>query len=88
MKKAIKIFGLACLMTAAMTGYAFAGNWIQDAARPVNVNGLSNWWYRNDDGTYPKNGWAWLDGNNDGVSECYRFDNDGWMYISTSVDGF
>lgn len=88
MKKAVKIFGLACIMTAAMTGSAFAGSWIQDVARPANVNGLSNWWYRNDDGTYPKNGWAWLDGNNDGVSECYRFDNDGWMYISTSVDGF
>lgn len=93
MKKRYKVLGTAIVMTAALAVPAFAmptsvGGWIQDSARPVNVNGISNWWYQNPDGSYPKNAWVWLDGNKDGVSECYRFDENGWMYASTKVDGY
>src|SRR5699024_5668630 len=42
-----------------------------------------NRWYQNDDGTYPKNGWAWIDGDGDGVSECYYFDENGYALIGT-----
>lgn len=53
---------------------AFAGTWRIDGG---------NRWYQNDDGTYPKNGWAWIDGDGDGVSECYYFDENGYALIDT-----
>lgn len=48
-----------------------------------------NWWYDNEDGTYLRNGWFWLDGNQDGIAECYYFDADGWMLADTvTPDGY
>ena len=88
MKKKYKVLGAAFVMTATITIPAFAGTWVQDPARPANQGGISNWWYRNDDGSYPSNMWTWLEGNRDGISECYRFDANGWMYASTKIDGF
>lgn len=88
MKKRYKVLGAAFVMTATITIPVFAGTWVQDPARPANQGGISNWWYRNDDGSYPSNTWTWLDGNRDGVSECYRFDANGWLYVSTKIDGF
>ena len=38
--------------------------------------------YENEDGSYCKNGWFWLDGNGDGEAECYCFDNDGYALVS------
>lgn len=83
------VIGLTAAAIAAMTAFpAWAGAWIQDTGRAANTNGISNWWYRNDDGTYPANGWFWLDGNKDGLAESYRFNENGWMYASTTVDNF
>lgn len=53
---------------------AIAGQWKQDAR---------GWWYDNGDGTYPTNTWQWLDGNNDGMAECYYFGSDGYMVSDT-----
>ena len=88
MKKQIVGLGLALGLSGAMAMTAFAGQWKQDAARPANQNGISNWWYQNDDGSYPAGNWFWIDGNGDGLAESYRFDGSGWMYASTSVDGY
>lgn len=41
------------------------GEWIKAS------NG--KWWYRYSDGTYPSNGWAYINGN------WYYFDSSGWM---------
>lgn len=82
------IGGLAVFLSVMAATPAFAGTWVQDTNRPENQQGISNWWYRNDDGNYPANGWYWLDGNNDGYAESYRFDANGWMYISAKVDGY
>ena len=47
------------------------------------------WWYDLGNGNYHKASWQWLDGNNDGISECYRFDNYGWMAENTiTPDGY
>ena len=43
------------------------------------------WWYQNADGSYPSNTWQWIDGNNDGVAECYYFDAQGWMLANTKT---
>lgn len=78
---------LTTLLTAALTGAvsltAFAGGW--NAGTGADQN---RWWYENDDGSYLADGWEWLDGNHEGVAECYYFDKDGWIYLSkTTPDG-
>ncbi|MDO5346634.1 MAG: hypothetical protein Q4E91_12950 [Lachnospiraceae bacterium] len=78
MKKNVVTLMTAAVMTAAMTMTAFAGEWKQDA---------QGWWWQNDNGTYPNSGWEWLDGNKDGVSECYFFGNDGYLLVNTTVEG-
>lgn len=50
---------------------AFAGGMWQQ------TNG--KWWYLNGDGTYEKDCWTWIDGNNDGVAEVYYFDTNGFL---------
>ena len=45
---------LAVVPAAMMFSFtAFAGQWHQD---------MNGWWYENEDGSYCKNGWFWLDG--------------------------
>lgn len=46
------------------------------------------WKYYSDDGSNLKNGWYWLDGNKDGIAECYYFYADGTMAASTTIDSF
>lgn len=43
----------------------------------------TTWKYENE-GSYLSNTWAWIDGNNDGISECYYFGADGLM-LSSSI---
>lgn len=71
--KRLKQFAAAVLMTAMMTMTSFGGQWIQDD---------SGWWYQNDDGSYPVNGWKWIDGNLDGIAECYYFDTNGYCLMN------
>ena len=71
-------------MTAAIAlGTAttsFAASWQSDSI---------GWWWQNDDGTWPSNSWQWLDGNGDGVAECYYFDGNGYMLANTTTpDGY
>ena len=88
MKKRVYVTAAAAILTALWCQTAFAGQWVEDPSRPANENGRTNWWYQRDDGTYPAGGWEWLDGNGDGTAESYRFDENGWMYASTTVDGY
>ena len=40
-------------------------------------------------GSYPVSQWKWLDGNKDGIYECYAFDANGYMYSNTTTpDGY
>ncbi|MCI8454721.1 MAG: hypothetical protein HFE84_08930 [Lachnospiraceae bacterium] len=79
---------LTVALAAWMSIPAFAGSWKHDVSRPANENGVSNWWYQNDDGSYPAGYWVWIDGNQDGLAESYRFNENGWLYVSTKVDGY
>lgn len=57
-----------------------AAGWQQNA---------TGWWWQNDDGSWPANSWQWLDGNRDGVAECYYFDGNGYMLANTTTpDGY
>lgn len=53
-------------------------------------NDAKGWWWKNDDGmSYPVNCWRWLDGNRDGIAECYYFGGDGYMLSDTvTPDGY
>lgn len=77
---AIDGFNTAALpMTNMQTQYGEPG-WIQDQ---------KGYWWRNADGTHPANVWMWLDGNKDGISECYYFDGNGYCLLNTiTPDGY
>ena len=61
-----------------ITAYA---NWQKDAS--------DKWvYYDAQSGKNLANGWNWLDGNNDGIAECYYFYADGSLAVSTVVDGY
>ena len=80
MRKKILTLVAAAAMTMAMSVTAFAAGWIQDS---------TGWWWDNGDGTWPANEWQWLDGNADGVAECYYFGADGYMLSNTvTPDGY
>ena len=69
---------VALSVTCVIT--AFAGQWLSDS---------NGWWYRNDDGSYPTNGWQWIDGNNDGIAESYYFNEFGYCLMNTTTpDGY
>lgn len=55
---------------------AFAGQWNSDSR---------GWWYQNDDGSFTANSWQWIDGNGDGIAECYYFDENGYMLSNTTT---
>ena len=67
-------------LTGGMTAYAAGWKKISDA--PLQ------WVYENDDGSRLSGGWFWLDGNNDGIAECYYIYDDGIMAYSTTIDGY
>lgn len=80
MRKKVRIGILAGVLTLGMGFTAFAGQWQLD-----NVG----WWYDNGDGTWPANQWQWLDGNGDGVAECYYFNQNGYCLLNTTTpDGY
>lgn len=72
----------AVSVAAMMTVGVFAVGWQH------NVTG---WWYGTNEAntTWHANCWQWIDGNNDGIAECYYFDQNGYMLASTTTpDGF
>lgn len=73
MKKRLFI-SLAFLFILLFGISAFAGEWKQDS---------KGWWWDNGDGTYYKEEWAWIDGDGDGVAECYYFDQNGYLLTDT-----
>lgn len=78
--KKIKLIVSAALLSCCFSIPAIAGQWQQDDI---------GWWWQNDDGSYLADCWQWLDGNNDGIAECYYFDKNGYMLSDTvSPDGY
>ena len=79
-----KTFGLFCILTSFL--FLFSGTAKADWVKGENKNA---WWYDLGNGDYYKNSWQWIDGNGDKISECYYFDQNGWMYANTTTpDGF
>ena len=85
----LRLISAIVMITALMSVTAFAQGWT--LGQGVNS---SRWWYDLGNGQYygsPSQAveWQWLDGNADGVAECYAFDSEGWMYADTTTpDGY
>ena len=70
----------AGLLSLLLAVPAFAAAWKQEQ---------SGWWYAREDGSYPVSTWEWIDGNGDGIEECYYFDENGWLLTAAvTPDGF
>lgn len=70
--------GLLCILTSfvfLLSGTAKA-DWVKG-------NSKNAWWYDLGNGQYYKSSWQWIDGNHDGIAECYCFDENGWMFENT-----
>lgn len=80
MSKKLTMALAVAAMSVFMGMTAFAGSWQNDN---------TGWWWQNDDGGYPADTWQWIDGNGDGVSECYYFDGNGYCLMNTATpDGY
>ena len=82
MKKIMALSLVTGLFIAANTTIltSLAGEW---------KNNDVGWWYVNNDSTYPSNMWQWIDGNHDGIAECYYFNADGYLLTNTMTpDGY
>lgn len=75
---------MAIAVLSAFSAFTALAGWQQGEGGNQN-----RWWYSYDQSSYAKDGWNWLDGNGDGVAECYYFDQDGWLLTSTTTpDGY
>ena len=78
----IKVFMTTSLFIALSTNLTFASGWTKGISKNA-------WWFDFGNGDYFKSSWQWIDGNQDGIAECYCFDENGWMYENTTTpDGY
>lgn len=57
--------------------------------QPGTGANAGKWRWVNSDGTTRNPGWHWLDGNKDGIAECYYIGADGWMVANGKTpDGY
>lgn len=78
-KQSALVLGVTIGLSVLTSVSAFAGKW---------VKGSYGWWYKNDDGSYPTDTWEWIDGNKDGIAECYYFDSLGYIVTNDYVDDY
>jgi hypothetical protein len=67
-------------------------SWRQDASKPLNENGISNYWYGSDLSS-SQSIWLWLmvspDGKQEGLKYAYCFNEYGYLYTNTiTPDGY
>lgn len=81
-KKLVTVATAICSLLMSST--VFAGTW-----QTGTGENQGKWWYDNGNGSYTRNGWQWIDGNNDGTAESYYFDENGWLLTNTTTpDGY
>lgn len=87
MKKIVKratLLMMAAALSMAMIVPAFADN-------PVGWRQTGNTWQyvKDASGSLYSNGWQWIDGNKDGISECYYFTPNGYIVTNGKTpDGY
>lgn len=79
-KRMLTAGATALLSAALLSTPVLAGEW------RANSTGF---WYVNDDGSYPTYAWQWIDGDGDGVYQCFAFDENGYLLLNqTTPDGY
>lgn len=76
MKRSVNFLIVTAAVMISMSSPAFAGTW---------KSNQTGWYWEEDDGTYPVSSWQWLDGNQDGISECYYFNEEGYLLTNTTT---
>lgn len=82
MKKTVKLLVSAVLLSLGVSMVSYAGSWKQETEKqnmygPDSQAGVSNWWYQEDDGSYPAGSWKQIG------YKWYYFNQDGWMLQNT-----
>ena len=74
--------GSLCLLPSLLCAFMSFVFLLSGMAKADWVKGESKnaWWYDLGNGNYYKSSWQWIDGNHDGIAECYCFDENGWMF--------
>ena len=83
--------GSLCLLPGLLCAFMSFVFLLSGTAQADWVKGESKnaWWFDFGNGDYFKSSWQWIDGNQDGIAECYCFDENGWMYENTTTpDGY
>ena len=83
--------GSLCLLPSLLCAFMSFVFLLSGTAQADWVKGKSKnaWWFDFGNGDYFKSSWQWIDGNQDGIAECYCFDENGWMYENTTTpDGY
>lgn len=73
--RTVKVTTLAAVLSLSFTAISYADQWEQDA------HGYRCKVY----GDYVWGGDYWIDGNGDGIAECYYFDENGYMLSNTTA---
>lgn len=80
MKKTVKTLIVSVVLTVFMCSAALAGTWMEDE---------HGYWWQNDRGEYPVSSWQWIDDDENGIAECYYFDENGYLLMDTMTpDGY
>ena len=80
MRKSIKLGVATGIITFILCGTTIAGTWQQDQ---------TGWYWEEENGAFPAASWKWLDGNRDGIAECYYFNDQGYLVTGTTApDGY
>ena len=83
--------GSLCLLPSLLCAFMSFVFLLSGTAQADWVKGKSKnaWWFDFGNGDYFKSSWQWIDGNQDGIAECYCFDENGWMHENTiTPDGY
>lgn len=80
MEKLKRILLIAGILTGLLSASVFAGEWQQ------TTEGCR---YAQDNGSFLTDTWEWIDGNQDGIAECYYFDSNGYCLTNCDTpDGY
>ena len=101
-KNNLKVLMVAGLLAVSQATTAFAGAWQADSVGWWYQNDDKSypksewmqdtdgkWYYFDANGYMVANKWEWVDGNKDGIAECYLFSPSGAAYMNmTTPDGY
>lgn len=84
MKKQILAMSLSAVMALMMAAPASAAAWKVDSEGRWRYDVLG----RGTEESYMKGQWAWIDGDHNGLAQCYYLDSNGYLAQNTVIDGW